>query len=297
MNLSVQNLTKCYGKKTALNGLNLSLNNGVYALLGPNGAGKTTFINMLVGILRPTAGTILYNGKSVAHCEREYLSKIGYLPQMPSFYKQFTAEDFLIYMSFLKDIPKGEIKQKTARLLESVHLIDVSNKKISSFSGGMRQRLGIAQALINDPELLILDEPTAGLDPKERIRFQNILTKLSGERIILLATHIVSDVECLADWIILLKNGNLICVKKPATLLNEIKQDVWEFTVDEGEFEKYLNAYNVSNVTRNGGRYKLHIVTNDKPCESAVNVAPTLNDVYLKYFGEENKHEPCFIRN
>lgn len=288
MQLTIRNLTKQYGSKPALNKLNITLNNGIYALLGPNGAGKTTMINMLVGILQPTSGEILCDGKPILSCERDYLSQIGYLPQSPSFYKQFSAEDFLSYMCLLKDIPKKQIAAKVNELLESVNLSDVRKKKLGTFSGGMRQRIGIAQALINDPSLLILDEPTAGLDPKERMRFRNILSKLSRDRIIILATHIVSDVEYLADWVILLREGNLVSMKKPAELLQEIKTDVWGFSVTEEELETYINTFGVSSVTYKEGMYHLHLLSKEKPAEHAENVPPTLNDVYLECFGEDD---------
>lgn len=286
MKLTIRELTKQYGTKTALDKLNLELSNGIYALLGPNGAGKTTFINMLVGVLHPTSGEILCDGKLVSSCEREYLSRVGYLPQNPSFYKQFTAEDFLRYMCLLKDIPKKQISKKVDELLESVNLSGERKKKIGSFSGGMRQRIGIAQALINNPSLLILDEPTAGLDPKERMRFRNILSKLSRDRIIILATHIVSDVEYLADWVILLKEGHLVSMKRPAELLEEIKESVWGFTVNENELEKYISTFGVSSAIYKEGMYHLHLVSKVKPADYAVNVSPTLNDVYLECFGE-----------
>lgn len=288
MQLTIQNLTKQYGSKTALNKLNATLNNGIYALLGPNGAGKTTLINMLVGNLRPTYGEILWDGKSVLSCEKDYLSQIGYLPQAPSFYKNFSAEEFLSYMCLLKDIPQRQIPSKVDEMLESVNLSDVRKKKLGTFSGGMQQRIGIAQALINDPSLLILDEPTAGLDPKERMRFRNILSKLSRDRIIILATHIVSDVEYLADWVILLKEGELVSINKPTELLEAIKPDVWGFSVAEEKIENYINTLGVSSVTYKEGMYHLHLVSKEKPCEHAVNVPPTLNDVYLECFGEDD---------
>lgn len=239
MQLTISNLTKNYKKKVALNKLSIKLNHGIYALLGPNGAGKTTFINIFVDVLAPTSGQIYYNNKLISDCENEYLSKIGYLPQNPSFYKNFTAEDFLKYMCLLKNVPEKEINDKVNKLLQSVNLADVRNKKIGSFSGGMRQRIGIAQALINDPELLILDEPTAGLDPKERIRFTNVLSKLSKDRIIILATHIVSDVQFLADWVILLKEGKLVSINTPSELLNSIEEKTWLISVSEDNIDEY----------------------------------------------------------
>ncbi len=286
MRLTIHNLTKRYGSNLALDDLNLELNHGIYALIGPNGAGKTTMINILVGLLSPTGGEILYNEKPISDCQQEYLSKIGYLPQNPSFYKNFTAQEFLRYMCILKDIPKKEVNRIVDELLESVNLIEEKNKKIGAFSGGMRQRIGIAQALINNPELLVLDEPTSGLDPKERMRFRNILSKLSRDRIIIFATHIVSDIENLADFIILLKQGKLVSMQKPAALLDGIKLKTWSAFIPEDELDKYMYEYSVSSAAYQNGGYQLRLISDDKPCENAVYASPTLNDVYLDCFGE-----------
>lgn len=286
MQLTMKNLTKRYGKKIVLDKLNLELGHGIYGLLGPNGAGKTTMIHLLVGLLKPTDGEIFWNKTPISECQREYLGQIGYLPQNPSFYKNFTAQEFLNYMCMLKDIPKQESKRKVMELLGAVNLTDVRNKRIGTFSGGMRQRVGIAQALLNDPGLLILDEPTAGLDPKERIRFKNILAKLSKDRIILFATHIVSDIEYLADQIILLKKGRLVSVKKPMDLLDDIKSKTWEVFIPDNELDNYMERYNVSSAAYRDGGCQIHFLSEDKPCENAQPALPTLNDVYLDCFGE-----------
>ena len=208
--LEFKNVTKKYGAKYALKGFTATLKNGVYGLLGPNGAGKTTLINILAGILPPTAGDVLCDGVSTQKLNLDFISRVGYLPQHPVFYKDFRAREFLHYMCAVKDIPKKEAEKRTEELLEIVNLADEAEKKIGAYSGGMRQRPGIAQAMLNDPELLILDEPTSGLDPKERIRFRNIISKLSADRIVILATHIVSDIEYIANEVILLKKGELL---------------------------------------------------------------------------------------
>lgn len=286
MVIGVKNLTKKYGEKTALSELNFELENGIYALLGPNGAGKTTFMNILAGVLSQTEGEILYGGVPVKKAEEEYLSKLGYLPQSPSFYKNFTAKDFLNYMGALKGIPQKILEEQIKELLCEVNLADVKKKKIGTFSGGMLRRLGIAQALLGNPELLIFDEPTAGLDPKERIRFKNLLSKLSKDKIIIIATHIVSDVEFFADNIILLKSGRVIAFKKPEELLEDIKPFVWEISTSPNELDGFLSTAAVSEASYENGQYKLRIVSDKKPHESAVNVPPSLNDVYMNYFGE-----------
>lgn len=286
MIISVKNLTKKYGEKTALSGLCFELKNGIYALLGPNGAGKTTFMNILAGVLSKTEGEIFYDGVPVKKTESAYLSKLGYLPQNPSFYKNFTAKDFLNYMGALKGIPQKLLEKQIKELLCEVNLAESENKKIGAFSGGMLRRLGIAQALLGEPELLIFDEPTAGLDPKERIRFKNLLSKLSKDKIIIIATHIVSDVEFFADNIILLKNGRVAAFKKPEELLEDVKPFVWEVFTSPRELDAFLNTAAVSEASYENGQYKLRIVSDKKPHESAVNAPPSLNDVYMKYFGE-----------
>ncbi|MCB5937152.1 ABC transporter ATP-binding protein [Mediterraneibacter sp. 210702-DFI.3.120] len=208
MELCIDRLTKQYGNKIAVDRVSLQLTNGVYGLLGANGAGKTTFMRMLCGILKPTSGTVTFDKMDVS--SEEYRTELGYLPQDFGYYPDFNGMDFLLYMASLKGLTKSEAKRKAKKLLELVSLSGVAKKKIATYSGGMKQRLGIAQALLNDPKIIILDEPTAGLDPKERVRFRNLIKDLGEESIVLLSTHIVSDVEHIADTVLMMKAGQII---------------------------------------------------------------------------------------
>lgn len=208
MELSIDRLTKQYQNKIAVDRISLRLNTGIYGLLGANGAGKTTLMRMVCGILKPTSGTITFDGIDVS--EERYRSMLGYLPQDFGYYPEFTGEDFLLYMAALKGMRKPQARRKTVELLKLVSLHDVAKKKIKTYSGGMKQRLGIAQALLNQPKLLVLDEPTAGLDPKERVRFRDLIKDLGKDSIVLLSAHIVSDIEHIADDILMMKSGQLI---------------------------------------------------------------------------------------
>ena len=208
MELSIDRLTKQYQNKIAVDRISLRLNTGIYGLLGANGAGKTTLMRMVCGILKPTSGTITFDGIDVS--EERYRSMLGYLPQDFGYYPEFTGEDFLLYMAALKGMRKPQARRKTVELLKLVSLHDVAKKKIKTYSGGMKQRLGIGQALLNQPKLLVLDEPTAGLDPKERVRFRDLIKDLGKDSIVLLSTHIVSDIEHIADDILMMKSGQLI---------------------------------------------------------------------------------------
>ena len=208
MELCIDRLTKQYENKIAVDRVSLQLTNGVYGLLGANGAGKTTFMRMLCGILKPTSGTVTFDGMDVS--SEEYRAELGYLPQDFGYYPDFNGMDFLLYMASLKGLTKTEAKRKSKKLLELVSLSDVAKKKIATYSGGMKQRLGIAQALLNDPKIIILDEPTAGLDPKERVRFRNLIKELGTESIVLLSTHIVSDIEHIADTVLMMKAGQIV---------------------------------------------------------------------------------------
>lgn len=290
--LQMDNLTKRYRDKVAVNALNLTLDTGVYGLLGANGAGKTTLMRMLCGILRPTSGQVLYGGVEIGRLGEEYRALLGYLPQDFGFYPDFTAEEFLRYIAALKGLTRRETTVRTQELLRQVGLEDVGRKKIRTYSGGMRQRLGIAQAMLNDPQILILDEPTAGLDPKERVRFRNLIADYAKDRLVLLSTHIVSDVEYIADEILLMKQGRLVEQGTVAELAASAKGKVWTVQVGGEEASKLERVYPVANLhhLENSGMVELRLITSDPP-KNARPAEPSLEDVYLSYFSEEET--PC----
>ena len=268
----------------ALKDFTTELTEGVYGLLGANGAGKTTLINIFMGILGSDGGTILIDGQDAKTLGKDFLSKIGYMPQYPIFYRDFTVMDFLLYMCALKGIPAGKGKKRALELLDIVNLSEAKNKKIGALSGGMRQRVGIVQAMLGDPEILILDEPTAGLDPSERIRFRNLISKFAQGRTILLATHIVSDVECIAKEIIILKEGSLITQGTADTLEQNIYGKVWEVTANAEDAARFGRQYYVSNMKQQGENFSVRIVSDMLPAANAVKVSPNLEDVFLYYF-------------
>ena len=286
MKIEFKDLSKRYRKKYALRDFSATLTTGVYGLLGANGAGKTTLINILVGLLRADAGRVLVDGRDTREMGNEFLSQIGYLPQYSQFYRDFTVIDFLAYMCALKGIPSKAGRDRADELLEIVNLSDARQKRIGALSGGMRQRVGIAQAMLGDPAILILDEPTAGLDPQERIRFRNLITRFSKDRMVLLATHIVSDVEFVASQVILLKEGSLICQDTPSALEQEITDIVWTVTVSSNDDLHQFDNYNISNMQRNEGGVTVRIVSRSRPHPAAINTKPNLEDVFLSHFGE-----------
>lgn len=286
MELTVNGLSKAYKKKKALDNFNLSLSEGVYGLLGPNGAGKTTLINILVGLLKADTGQVLFDGVPTEKMGMQYIEKLGYLPQYPSFYKDFAADEFLLYMCALKGTEKSKRKGYVKELLATVNLHNDAKKKIGAFSGGMRQRLGIAQAIINDPAILILDEPTAGLDPKERMRFRNIISQLGTARIVILATHIVTDIEYISKEIILIKEGRLVKKAGTTELINDIQGNVWQLHIPVDAVLDIMNQFKVSSIVNDGEHCIARIVSSQKPSESAVLVTPSLEDVCLYHFGE-----------
>ncbi|MFD3259603.1 ABC transporter ATP-binding protein [Paenibacillus lentus] len=280
-----ENISKQYKGKYALKDFTAKLENGVCGLLGANGAGKTTLINIFVGILQSDYGRVYINDMDTRSMGNAFLSHIGYLPQYPQFYRNFEVMDFLRYMCVLKDIPKKQGETRARELLEIVNLSDDCNKKIGALSGGMRQRVGIVQAMLNDPSILILDEPTAGLDPQERIRFRNLISKFSENRIVLLATHIVSDIECIANQVILLKEGRLMKQGTPQSLIDGLKGKVWTVTVTNEAMNETLDRFKISNMMRDDEKIHLRVINEEKPDVHAINVQANLEDVFLHYFG------------
>ena len=289
MKISFQNVSKQYKGRFALKDFTTQLTEGVYGLLGANGAGKTTLINIFVGILGSDGGTVLIDGQDAKALGKDFLSKIGYMPQYPVFYRDFTVMDFLLYMCGLKGIPAGQGKARALELLGIVNLSDAKTKKIGALSGGMRQRVGIVQAMLGDPQILILDEPTAGLDPSERIRFRNLISQFAQGRTVLLATHIVSDVECIAKEIIILKEGALITQGTTGTLEDNIYGKVWEVAANAKDAARLGSQYYVSNMKQQGGNFSVRIVSDVPPAANAVRTSPNLEDVFLYYFGGEIK--------
>ena len=290
MELKTCGLTKQFGSKTAVKDLNITLTNGVYGLLGANGAGKTTLMRLLCNLQAPTSGQVFLGGKNIAGLGERYRALLGYLPQHFGYYPDFSALDFLLYVSAMKGLEEKAARKKSKELLEAVGLSREAKQKIKTFSGGMKQRLGIAQAMLNDPHILILDEPTAGLDPKERVRFRNLISAFSKDRIVILSTHIVSDVEFVAEDIIMMKAGQVLHFGNPQKIVSEIDGKVWECTVPTDSAEKYAAAYNTSNLRHTGeNRTVLRIIADRPPMKNAARVQPTLEDLYLFYFKGENK--------
>lgn len=289
MEFTIDRLTKHYKNKIAVDRISLTLTKGVYGLLGANGAGKTTLMRMMCGILKPTSGEIKFNGIDVSH--EEYRDNLGYLPQDFGYYPEFTAIEFMCYISSLKGLTTKRAKEKSKELLEIVSLSDVSKKKIKTFSGGMKQRLGIAQALLNNPNVLILDEPTAGLDPKERVRFRNLISRLGSERIVLLSTHIVSDIENIANTILVMKAGQIIHSGSLKEIIEAIDNKIFECTVNREAAARLTAVYPIINIREESDIVFLRLVADKKPCENAVYAQATLEDLYLYYFREVSENE------
>ena len=279
--LKLMDIEKRYKDKEAVRKFNYTFVNGVYGLLGENGAGKTTLMRLICGILKPTTGNIYCDNIEIESMGAEYRKLLGYLQQDFGYYDEFTAERFLRYMAALKALPKEYADSRIEELLDLVELKNKKKKKLKTFSGGMIRRIGIAQALLNDPEILILDEPTAGLDPKERVRFRKVISSLGKNRIVLLSTHIVSDIDYIADKILIMKNGELIQEGTEKKIIEKVEGHVWKCVVSEKEAERIENLYIVSNMRNSGENVELRIISKKQPVVNAKNVESTLEDAYL----------------
>ena len=287
MELQLQCLCKRYGDKRAVDQVSVSFAPGVYGLLGANGAGKTTLMRMICGVLKPTSGSVRLDGKTMQELGEQYYTHLGYMPQDFGFYPDFTAREFLMYLAAVKGLDRKTANVRAEELLKLVNLRDVADKKIKSYSGGMKQRLGIAQAELNDPDILILDEPTAGLDPKERVRFRNLISDFARDKIVILSTHIVSDVSYIADFILMMKEGRLFLQGPAAEVTDHIRGKVWEVLAEEREAAGYSRAFRVVNLHHEGDQVRLRIVEDHAPAPEARPVEPSLEDLFLYYFGED----------
>ena len=291
MVMNIQNVSKQYNKKTwGLRDFTLELGPGVLGLLGPNGAGKSTLMRILATITKATTGTVTWNGANIAKSPDQLRAVLGYLPQDFGVYPNLNAVEFLEYMAAIKGLDGKSAHRRIEELLQVVNLTEVRRRPLGGFSGGMKQRVGIAQALLNDPQLLIVDEPTAGLDPEERVRFRNLLSDLSGERIVILSTHIVSDVEATAGAIALIDKGRLLAHVAPEVLLQTVAGRVWEWTVPSAELQGVRQVHLVSSTVRTGEGVRLRIVGETSPAADAHPVTPTLEDAYLHVI-EQHREE------
>lgn len=290
MKLEIRHVTKRYRDKTAVDAVSITLTPGVWGLLGANGAGKTTLMRMLAGILRPTEGQILCDGVEIGALGAAYREKLGYLPQEFGFYPEFTVQDYLEYMAALKGLPRAEAARQIDALLERVSLAEVRRKKIVKLSGGMKRRVGIAQALLNDPEILILDEPTAGLDPGERVRFRNLLSEFAQDRIVLISTHIVSDVEYIAAENAVMKDGKIIAVDTTEGLVQQIEGKVWQGSAPAGELPRWEHCLQVVNLrNETDGTVALRYLAEAPQLPGSIPARPKLEDLYLWLFPEETE--------
>lgn len=285
MELSVSHLTKRFGEKRAVDDVSFTLFRGVYGLLGPNGAGKTTLMKMMVDLLTPTGGEVCLNGVNIRALGARYRDRLGYMPQEIGVYKSFTARRFLQYIAALKGLSGKAANRRIEELLALVGLREAANKKLGGFSGGMLRRVGIAQTLLNDPRILILDEPTAGLDPQERIRFRNIISELSERRIVLLSTHIISDMEFIAGEVIMLREGGVLAVDTTERLLCTVQGRVWAATVPHDALHAVKRRYAIGNLIQRPDGVEVRIVGNAPPAFPCRPVKPVLEDVFSYYFG------------
>lgn len=280
---------KRFRDRTAVRKTDLCLESGVYGLLGENGAGKTTLMRMICGVLKPTGGRIRCDGIEIGQLGRAYRRLLGYLPQDFGYYGEFSARRFLRYMAALKAMPQDRAERRIDEMLDLVDLAPFQKQKLKTFSGGMLRRIGIAQALLNDPEILILDEPTAGLDPRERVRFRNIISSLGKERTVVLSTHIVSDVDYIADQIMIMKHGEIAAEGTAQELTRAAGKIAWKCVAGEEEAERLGGSFTVSNIRHLENGVELRIVSDRRPAPDAEALEPTLEDIYLYLTGEKGR--------
>lgn len=286
MQLKLNSLTKSYsGDKKALADLTVTFEAGVYGILGPNGAGKSTLINCITGVIKPDSGTIRFDEND----SRDFRRSLGFLPQNQEFYPNFTARELILYVMALKKVKCGDPKKYADDILKRVNLYDDRNKKVGAHSGGMRQRLGIAQAIVGEPKILIFDEPTAGLDAKERIRFRNVISSFSKDRIVLLATHIVTDIAFIAKNVMLINNGKMVSCAPQGELCGSISGKVWEALTDYETAMEIMSSKRVSNIVSEDELFRVRVLDDEKPLDNAVQASPTLEDVCIYHFGELDK--------
>lgn len=286
MELTISNLTKEFGSFCAVNRVSFTMESGVYGLLGVNGAGKTTLMRMLTTLIKPTTGEILWDSQDIYGMDGQYRKLVGYLPQDFGYYPDFSIHDYLMYIASIKGLRPAVAKKRVKTLLMQVGLFKARNKKMKNLSGGMKRRAGIAQAMLNDPKILILDEPTAGLDPSERIRFRNLISELSEDRIVLLSTHIVSDIEYIANKILLMRDGQIIMSGTADEVIASMDERVWSFLVPKGNIDYFLKRYKVANIKTVPKGAELRVLSMEPPAEQAIEMEPTLEDAFLYYFGE-----------
>ena len=293
MELFFCNISKSYSYNLALYNFTVSLQPGIYALLGPNGSGKSTLMNIITDNLKADSGEITYTSddgvtENILKMGVRFREKLGFMPQYPGLYPNFTVERFMWYMAALKGLPKEKAKKDIPEILAAVELDDVPKRKIGALSGGMKQRLTLAQAVLGDPEILILDEPTAGLDPKQRIAIRNYISKIAFNKIVIIATHVVSDIEFIARDIIMLKKGVIVDNAPPHELTKKIEGKVWNVPCLESEVQSMQDTFRVTNISRDeeSGNVSLRVLSDEKPSEDSKIVTPTLEDYYLYIFGD-----------
>lgn len=286
MELRMEAVTKRYKRITAVDDISITLTPGVYGLLGPNGAGKTTLMNMLVANLLPTSGGITYDGEDIQRLSHKYLKKLGYMPQQQYIYPYFTGYQFLAYMAALKGIAPRSVKKTILEVADMVNMRPYLHRKVGSYSGGMKQRILIAQTLLNNPAILILDEPTAGLDPLERVRIRNLISGLSKDRIVLVATHVVQDIECIASYILVMDEGKIVLQGKPQHILNSISDKVFEAHIKSGQLDNIMQRERVVTMTNHENQIYVRVVSDRTPQEGVVwrTAVPTLEDLYIYTF-------------